>query len=110
MHQKLKNQKNKMQSIDDILKQASLDTLGHLGRPVFVRGVEYIAIVNDDQYPDESGLRRDLSLSFEKGKEPLFERGDSVYVPALPRDCYKFGRMQEPDVNDPFFTIELKNA
>jgi len=69
-----------MSSIDDILNNASIDTLDHLGRAVFVNGIKLKCIINDDQYEDETGYRREVSLSFNKKDAPYLSVGQPVFI------------------------------
>lgn len=81
--------------------------LASLGKPVFVNGIEYMAIIADDEYKDETGLRRELAASFDYKLRCIINTGDSVIVDAK---AFKVGKLPRENTLDQFYTVELKNA
>jgi len=81
--------------------------LSRLGKQLFVVGVEYLAIIADDEFEDETGLRRELTASFSYEASERIKAGDSVFYDGL---TYVIGKNQRTNTVDPFYTVELKHA
>lgn len=96
-----------MDFIDQLLKEAAADTVNHLGRTVFVNGIELKCHFNDDEYEDDSGYRRELLLSFLKTDADLVKPGASVVIKG---ESFTIGRQALDSFDDPFHTVELKRA
>lgn len=92
----------KISAVRDRLKRLTLATFG---QPVFIRGIEYSAIFKDEEFIDDVGVRKTLSLSVDKDLAILLVRGDSVYVDNV---NYKIDHI--PDINDPIIEMDLKHA
>lgn len=93
---------SKISAVRDRIKSKTIDVFGET---VFIRGVECSAIFRDEEYTDEVGTRRILTLSVDESIAKLLEKGDEVYVDSA---CYKIDRI--PTTTDPIIDIELKNA
>jgi hypothetical protein len=94
-----------MDSITQILMQASADSIEHLGVTVFIRGVEYKAIFRDEEYEDDVGRRRILTLSVDQATSRLLMPGDSTIVCG---ESFKIHHI--PTTTDPLVEMDLKNA
>jgi len=92
----------KISAVRDRQKKLTLETFG---QPVFIRGIEYSAIFKDEEFIDDVGVRKTLSLSVDKDLAILLVRGDSVYVDNV---NYKIDHI--PDINDPIIEMDLKHA
>ena len=92
----------KISAVRDRLKRLTLATFS---QPVFIRGIEYSAIFKDEEFIDDVGVRKTLSLSVDKDLAILLVRGDSVYVDGV---NYKIDHI--PDINDPIIEMDLKHA
>ena len=91
------NRKSKMAEI----------ALARLGKTISVVGVEMIAVIGDDEYEDETGLRRELTASFHFNVVGNIAAGDAVYYEGK---NYKVGRLPRLNTLDQLYTVELKNA
>ena len=81
--------------------------LTRLGKALFVNGIERTAIIGDDEFDDDTGMRRELTASFD----------NSLKAEINPKDCvvydgkeYVIGREQETNTLDFYYTVELKHA
>ena len=96
-----------MDEIDRLLNDACSDVIEHLGNTVFVDGVKLKCTIEDEQFEDESGYRREVLLSFNKNAAPLLKKGASVVCRG---QNFVIGRIPREDFDDPFYTVELKRA
>ena len=94
-----------MDSITQILNQASVDAMDHLGQPVFIGGIEYKAIFTDEEYEDDSGRRRTATISVTRATSELLVRGNTV---AVGDELFKVSYI--PKTKDYLINVELKNA
>lgn len=83
------------------------DMFASMGDDIFVNGVKYPGIINDEQFEDETGYRRELSISFDKSIKDLLPINANVVVGAV---LYTIRRIPREDLEDPFYTVELKRA
>lgn len=92
-----------------------------LARPVFIRGNEYRGIFIDDEFEDEVGTRRELSLTVERAVAEIINKGDEVIIPGesyyvdgmanpldVPHRLYKVKHI--PDLDLPLIPVELQRA
>ena len=96
-----------MSLFDQELEIAAADMLPTLGDTVFVNGYPYQAIINDDQFEDEIGIRREISVSFEASIKGLIAVNDSIVFDEVQ---YVVRELPRPNKEDPFYTVELKLA
>ena len=96
-----------MDEIDRLLDVACNDVIEHLGRTVFVNGIPLKCTIDDEQFEDESGYRREVLFSFNKSDAPLLSKGASV---VYKDNTFVIGRLPREDFDDPFYTVELKRA
>lgn len=92
-------------SFDAILTAAAGDVLTHLGDTFVVAGEEYTGIITDEEYIDETGVKRVVTLSVSVEVSKSLRRGDIVQSSGA---TYKIAKI--PPLNGPMIEIELKNA
>jgi hypothetical protein len=92
----------KISAVRDRLKRLTLATFS---QPVFIRGIEYSAIFRDEEYTDEVGTRRILTLSVDSEVANSIEKDDPVFFEGA---SYKIDHI--PTTTDPLVEMDLKNA
>lgn len=96
-----------MSLFDEELNIAASDMLPTMADNVFVNGALIRGIVNDDQYEDDVGIRREISVSF------LYENAPAINVKAnviFNNIHYVVRKLPDPNKEDPFYTVELRLA
>ena len=96
-----------MSLFDRELEIAAADMLPTMGDKVFVNGYSYQAIINDDQFIDETGIRRETSVSFKSSIKGYIAVGDIIVFDEV---TYLVRQIPEPNKEDPFYTVEVKRA
>lgn len=96
-----------MSLFDRELDIAAADMLPILGDTVYVNGQPYQAIINDEQFEDEIGIRREISVSFETSAKDWINVNDSIVFDDV---SYIVRELPRPNKEDPFYTVELKLA
>ena len=81
--------------------------LSRLGKALFVKGIEYMAIIVDDEYEDETGKKRELTASFDYQHANIIKVDDPVVLDGV---LYKVSQKQRENTVDQFHTVELKRA
>lgn len=94
-------------NFDKEIDNAVAEMLESFGVDAWVRGINYPAIFNDQEFEDEAGYRHDLSIEIESKHAQYFAEGDSVVVM-----CNSYTVRQPPraSTEDPFVVIGLKRA
>ena len=83
------------------------DMFASMGDDIFINGVKLAGIINDDQYDDDTGTKRELSVSFDKQNATILKVGVNI---VLNNTLYTISRLPSEDLEDPFYTVELKRA
>lgn len=96
-----------MSLFDRELEVAAADMLPVMGDTVFVNGRSYQAIINDEQFEDDIGIRREISVSFEASVNGYIAVGDAI---VFDDSTYTVRELPRPNKEDPFYTVELKLA
>lgn len=96
-----------MSLFDDELKLAARNMLDSLGDTVFINGRALQGIINDDQFMDETGIRRETSVSFAVEDAKYLIVNDTIIFDDV---HYLIRQLPEPNKEDPFYTVEVKLA
>lgn len=96
-----------MANIHDAKDRLTRGTLARFGQPISVMGNTYTAIIDDDEFEDDAGYRREVLASFEYSVGASFSRGNTVVFKG---ENYKLGRPQRENSNDNLFAWELKRV
>jgi len=99
-----------MSLFDDAIDSAVPEMMEVFGESVFINGIELTGIVDDEQYKDEAGFNRGITISFDKSDSIHLEVDSSAVIKRDPNTLYRIRLPQEADLDDPFFTVELKHA
>jgi hypothetical protein len=94
-----------MQLFKDVLKQAGMDTIDHLGQLIYIRGIQFSAIFIDEEFEGEAGFKRVVSITISANDAAKVMKGDQVIV-----DGSSFSLKNIPNTSDSLVEIELKRA
>lgn len=96
-----------MTNIHSVKERLAQRVITRLGESVWLNGVELQAVIQDDEYEDEIGYRRELTASFERQYEKTVLQNDTLIYK---NHVYKINRMQTQNDLDNLFIVELKRA
>jgi hypothetical protein len=94
-----------MQSFNDVLKRAAIDTIDNLGQFVYIRGLKFEAIFRDEEFETDAGFQRIVSIPITAIESSKVRKGDPVIVG---NTAYSLKSI--PETSDQLIEIELKRA
>lgn len=96
-----------MSIFDNELALGAEDMLSPFGDDVYVNGALHRGIINDENFDDEAGEYRDLSVSFLVKDAVHIKVGDTIQ---FDDNVYEVRKLPRENKEDPFYTVELVNA
>ena len=75
------------------------------GTKVMVRGVSFLVIFDEEEYQDESGYRKEITIDFKQSDAKTLKKGDEVY---LDEAMFKVLRIPRVSAVDPFVKVEVQ--
>ena len=74
------------------------------GHEVFINGIKLIAHIDDEEFQDESGSRREILFTFQRSDAKYFKEKDIAIVN---NEAFKIQNIQRPNAIDPFLEVSL---
>lgn len=110
-----------MSLFDDEIQTAFPDMMLSMGSAVFVRGNEYRAIILDEEFEDETGMRRDIIMTVERTVAENLNKDDDVLIPgrqqllngqkiSLDSDTRAYKIKYIPKLDQPVIDVVLKRV
>lgn len=96
-----------MPNVNNARDRLARNALARLGKSIFVRGLEYTAIISDEEYEDEAGIKRELTASFDYKQGIEFSIGDPVFFDGK---AFTIAKLPRENIIDQFYTVDLKRA
>ena len=96
-----------MSKFDDEIAASVDEMLDVMGDSVFIRGIGYSVIVQDESFFDDAGQRRALAIDVKRQELQHFKRNDSIVLRGKP---FTIGTVVNESLESPFITLELLNA
>lgn len=90
-------------SFADILASAAGDALIHLGESFTHNGIQYTGIPTDEEFIDETGIKKVVKISVSINDSKLFRRGET-----LTYQGQQFRISKIPPIDGPLVDLEVK--